>query len=265
MKLRRLFFSAVGTILLSVQAFAQTLSNEVLTNAVSYLDVPYVAGVLDENSTEELVLNTDELDCTTFVEYAIALTLAPMKENNYKDEEVFAEYIQKLRYRDGKIDGYTSRLHYMTEWAENAIKAGILEDVTAAHSQFTMQVQTGYMTSHPNLYRQLANNSDNIQKMRAIEQRINGTTIHYIPQANLPNDGYDWIHDGDIIMFTTNEPGLDIAHMGLAFKISGKLTLMHASSIEGKVVVSKVTINKMLQDHPKWTGIRVLRVNKLVN
>ena len=36
MKLRRLFFSAVGTILLSVQAFAQTLSNEVLTNAVSY-------------------------------------------------------------------------------------------------------------------------------------------------------------------------------------------------------------------------------------
>ena len=70
------------------------------------------------------------------------------------------------------------------------------------------------------------------------------------------------IHDGDIIMFTTNEPGLDIAHMGLAFKIGGKLALMHASSTEGKVVVSKVTISKMLQDHEKWTGIRVLRVVK---
>jgi hypothetical protein len=262
MNLKRIFFSAFVAGLFSAQAFAQTLSNEVLTNAVTYLDVPYVAGVLDRDNTEELVLNTDELDCTTFVEYAIALALAPMKENNYKDEEVFADYVQKLRYRDGKIDGYTSRLHYMTEWAENAIKAGILEDVTAANSRFTMQVQTGYMTAHPNLYKQLANNADNMQKMRAIEQRLNGTTVHYIPQESLPNDGYDWIHDGDIIMFTTNEPGLDIAHMGLAFKISGKLTLMHASSKDKKVVVSKYTINKMLEDNSKWTGIRVLRVKK---
>ena len=150
----------------------------------------------------------------------------------------------------------------MTEWAENAIKSGILEDVTATHSQYTTKAQAGYMTAHPNLYRQLANNAQNVQQMRAIEQRINGTEVHYIPKANLPNDGYDWIHDGDIIMFTTSEPGLDIAHMGLAFKIGGKLTLMHASSTEGKVVVSKVTINKMLQDHEKWTGIRVLRVVK---
>ena len=98
--------------------------------------------------------------------------------------------------------------------------------------------------------------------MRAIEQRINGTTVHYVPTSNLPNDGLDWIRDGDIIMFTTNEPGLDVAHMGLAFNISGKLTLMHASSIEKRVVVSRITIKKMLEDNPKWTGIRVLRVVK---
>lgn len=262
MNLKSLLFCAVGMGLLSAQASAQTLSNEVLTNAVSYLDVPYVAGVLDQNSTEELVLNTDELDCTTFVEYAIALTLSPMKENNYKDEEAFADYVQKLRYRDGKIDGYASRLHYMTEWAQNAIKTGILEDVTAAHSQYSTQAQAGYMTAHPNLYHQLANNAENVQKMRAIEQRINGTEVRYIPKDKLPNSGFDWINDGDIIMFTTDEPGLDVAHMGLAFKISGKLALMHASSKEKKVVVSNVTINKMLEDHPKWTGIRVLRVVK---
>ena len=98
--------------------------------------------------------------------------------------------------------------------------------------------------------------------MRAIEQRINGTEVRYIPKDKLPNSGFDWINDGDIIMFTTDEPGLDVAHMGLAFKISGKLALMHASSKEKKVVVSNVTINKMLEDHPKWTGIRVLRVVK---
>ena len=151
---------------------------------------------------------------------------------------------------------------YMTEWAQNAIKAGILEDVAEKNSKNTMQVQTGYMTNHPNLYKHLANNPQNIEKMRAIEQSINGTTVHYVPASNLPNDGLKWIHDGDIIMFTTNEPGLDIAHMGLAFNISGKLTIMHASSVEKRVEVSKVTIKKMLEDNPKWTGIRVLRVVK---
>ena len=262
---KKISLMLIGTLcatLFSTQAFAQNAANDVLTNAVDYLDVPYVAGVLDQNDTEELVLNTDEMDCTTFVEYAIALALAPVKENNYKDEEVFADYVQKLRYRDGKIDGYTSRLHYMTEWAQNAIKAGILEDVAEKNSKNTMQVQTGYMTNHPNLYKHLANNPQNMEKMRAIEQSINGTTVHYVPASNSPNDGLKWIHDGDIIMFTTNEPGLDIAHMGLAFNISGKLTIMHASSVEKRVEVSKVTIKKMLEDNPKWTGIRVLRVVK---
>ena len=261
-KISLMLFGTLSATLFSAQTLAQNAANDVLTNAVTYLDVPYVAGVLDQNDKEELVLNTDELDCTTFVEYSIALSLAPVKENNYKDEEVFADYVQKLRYRDGKIDGYTSRLHYMTEWAQNAIKEGILEDVTALNSKRTTQVQAGYMTAHSNLYPHLANNEQNVEKMRAIEQRINGTTVHYVPTSNLPNDGLDWIRDGDIIMFTTNEPGLDVAHMGLAFNISGKLTLMHASSIEKRVVVSRVTIKKMLEDNPKWTGIRVLRVVK---
>ena len=262
MKANHLFFSTVCTLMLALPVGAQTLNNEVLLQGVSLLDTPYVGGVLDREDTEELILNTDELDCTTFVEYVIALALAPMKENNIKDEMAFANNVQKLRYRDGQINGYTSRLHYMTEWAQNAIKAGILEDVTATNSQYTMQVQTTYMTSHPNLYRQLANNSENMQQMRAIEQRLNGTEVHYVPQKYLPNDGFQWIQDGDIIMFTTDTPGLDIAHMGIAFHVNGKLTLLHASSKEKKVTVSKVTITKMLEDNPRWTGIRVLKVIK---
>jgi len=234
----------------------------VLLNGVSMLDNPYVANVLEQNDTEELVINTDELDCTTFVEYVIAMTLAPMKENNIKDELAFANYVQQLRYRDGKIDGYTSRLHYMTEWAQNAVKQGLLEDVTASHSQYTTKVQTGYMTAHPNLYRHLANSNDNVQKMKEIEQRLNGMEVHYVPEKYLNDDGLDWIKDGDIIMFTTNTPGLDIAHMGIAFNISGRLALLHASSTEKKVTVSKYTITKMLNDHSNWTGIRVLRIKR---
>ncbi|MBO7417700.1 MAG: DUF1460 domain-containing protein [Bacteroidaceae bacterium] len=261
-RLSLLFFCILGAALTAIPVAAQSLNNEVLLNGISMLDTPYVAGVLDREDTEELVLNTDELDCTTFVEYVIAMTLTPTGENNYKDERVVADIVRKLRYRDGQINGYTSRLHYMTEWAQNAVNAGLLEDVTAAHSQYTTKVQTGYMTSHPNLYRHLANNQQNVQEMRSIEQRLNGIDVHYIPQNYLPSDGFDWIQDGDIIMFTSNTPGLDIAHMGIAFHVSGKLALLHASSKEKKVMVSKYTINKLLEDNPRWTGIRVLRVKK---
>ena len=150
----------------------------------------------------------------------------------------------------------------MTEWAQNAIKQGLLKDITAENSEYTMTAQAGFMTAHSNLYRHLANNSANVQKMREIEQRINGTTVSYVPQDKLPDYGYDWIKDGDIIMFTTNEPGLDVAHMGIAMNIAGKLTLIHASSVAKKVTVSKFTISKMLADNSKWTGIRVLRIVK---
>ena len=56
--------------------------------------------------------------------------------------------------------------------------------------------------------------------------------------------------------------GKDIAHMGIAFYADGKLTLIHASSKEGKVVASTTTLTQMLQDNDKWTGIRVLRMKK---
>ena len=40
------------------------------------LDVPYVAGTLDGNDEERLVVRTDALDCTTFVETVLALCIA---------------------------------------------------------------------------------------------------------------------------------------------------------------------------------------------
>ena len=38
-------------------------------------DIPYVAYTLDQNREERLVVNTRELDCTTYVENVLALAL----------------------------------------------------------------------------------------------------------------------------------------------------------------------------------------------
>lgn len=39
-----------------------------------FIGVPYVGGTLDRAEEEKLVINTSELDCTTFVEIVTALT-----------------------------------------------------------------------------------------------------------------------------------------------------------------------------------------------
>lgn len=233
-----------------------------LSNGIKYLDVPYVAHTLEADGPEELVINCDEVDCTTLVEYVLAETLTPKLPDGDISESDFAANLVKIRYRNGKIDGYTSRLHYISDWIENGVRNGFLTDVTAIVTSDTEKLSVSYMSSHSQQYKQLANSPENVVRMKKIEQSLSGKEVHYLPEGKLPADGLTWIKDGDIIAITTNTPGLDVAHLGIAFYADGKLTLLHASSTEKKVVVSKVPLQKMLKDNNKWTGIRVLRMKK---
>ncbi|WP_368149777.1 N-acetylmuramoyl-L-alanine amidase-like domain-containing protein, partial [Bacteroides faecis] len=70
-----------------------------------------------------------------------------------------------------------------------------------------------------------------------------------------------WIMDGDVIAITTKLPGLDIAHVGIANFVNGKLHLLHASSTLGKVVLSEEPLSQMLNNNKSWTGIRVVRMS----
>ena len=238
----------------------QEENHPMLLNGIRYLDTPYVAHTLEVNPTEELVVNCDEVDCTTFVEYVLAESLCPKMSNGDISESTFGEYLQKIRYRNGEINGYPSRLHYIAEWVNNSVKQGFLEDVTASHSKQTLKLQLSYMTDHPEQYAQLASSPANVAIMKQIEKALSGFDFHYVPQDALPGRGLSWIQNGDIIAITTNIPGLDVAHLGIAMYVDGKLTLLHASSKEKKVVVSNVTLSQMLKSNPSWTGIRVLRM-----
>lgn len=253
-------FSLFCATLMATAGHAQEAGEKVLGIGLKYVGTPYVAHTLDLDGPEELILNCDEVDCTTFVEYVLAESLCPKLENGDISEGVFADKLQQIRYRNGQIDGYTSRLHYITEWVNNAVKKGFLTDVTATKSPTTEKVELSYMSSHPQLYKQLANSEENVARMKAIEKALSGQEIHYLPKEQLPYNGLAWIKNGDIIAITTNIPGLDVSHLGIAFYVEGKLTLLHASSKDGKVVVSKKTLSQMLKDNDKSTGIRVLRI-----
>ena len=243
-------FSALCAAAMVTSVSAQG-GKDMLSNGIKYLDVPYVAHTLEADGPEELVINCDEVDCTTLVEYVLAETLTPKLADGDISESAFADNLQKIRYRDGKIDGYTSRLHYIADWINNGVRNGFLQDVTGAMSPDTERLSISYMSSHPQLYKQLANSPENVAKMKKIEQSLSGKEDLFLSNENLYADGLPWIKDGDII-----------AHMGIAFYADSKLLLVHASSTDKKVVVSKVPLSQMLKDNNKWTGIRVLRMKK---
>lgn len=236
--------------------------NEMLLNAVSFINTPYGVKTLDMNNEEQLVLNTDEVDCVTLVENVLAMSLAEDSQTMAVNEQDFTRWLTKIRYRNGVIDGYTSRLHYMTEWIANGINQGFLEDITAVQSPYTLKTDIHYMTSHVNDYPKLQLSADNLNRMKQIETAISGQEVHYVPKDYLTDEGFFWIRSGDIIAITTSTPGLDIAHMGIAMNVDGTLALLHASTTDMKVEVSKVSLKEMLRRNKSWTGVRVIRMKK---
>ena len=230
--------------------------------ARQFLDVPYVAHTLEVNDDERLVINTDELDCTTLVETVTALTLCV-----YRKEFTYADYqntLRAMRYRDGKIDGYPSRIHYFTDWIVSNQQAGIVAEIQQPNPPFSavQTVKVSYMSEHPQSYKTLKAHPEFVPEIRKMEQRLTGLKFRYIPKAEVKDTKAmrEAVHDGDIIAITCNKPGLDIAHLGFAVWRQDGLHLLNASQLHKKVVEEPMTLWQYLQKHPSHTGIRIIRI-----
>ena len=229
-----------------------------------FLGLPYVAHTLEKGDTEHLIVNLHELDCTTFVETVVALALCDKR--NERTFEDFCKHLTTIRYRDGKMKDYTSRLHYFTWWAEDNETLGIVKDIATDSEPFTavQTININYMSAHPASYKQLKNHSDFVPVIRKMEQDTNGRKFRYIPKKNLAwkqDTSLGAVHDGDIVAMLTDRDGLDTRHIGIAFWKNGRLHLLHASSLYKKVLMSPETFYEYEQKQPKHTGIRVFRFN----
>ena len=243
----------------SLERSYKTNSERLLFFVKSFIGTPYKGGTLDSGRNETLIVRTDSLDCTTYVETVLALYMSSFKDNPGYDD--FSEALRYIRYRGGVIDGYASRLHYFSEWASDNEKKGILREVTKEGEYDVRLCSLNYMTTHSNLYRQLKDNDSLISEIRNVEKSWIDYKMPYIPKNVLDSSKYDLpVEDGDIIVLTTNILGLDVLHLGFALWIDGRLHLLHASSLHGKVIIDTSTIFDYLKNRNKHTGIRVLRV-----
>jgi len=233
-----------------------SLGQLVVGTGMFFLGKPYVDGTLDAGRSEHLVVNLRELDCVTFVENVIAL--AWCVNSRQKSFEGFRRSLRKIRYRHGRLQGYTSRLHYFSDWVHDNEKKGIVKDVTAEIGGRVVRKTINFMTTHPASYPPLEV-AGNLRRMESIERTISRRSLYHIPKK-VVKTLKDRIIDGDIIAITTNTEGLDVQHVGFAVRVKNRIHLLHASSTEGKVVLSKQTLYRyVMQSRARW-GIRVARL-----
>ncbi|KAA6318557.1 hypothetical protein EZS27_031449, partial [termite gut metagenome] len=169
--MRIVFALLWGTFLTIALPIVAQEDNPMLKHGLSLLETPYVAHTLEDGEEETLVINLHQVDCTTFVEYVLAMSLCPSQGKDMPEED-FIENLRQIRYRDGKINGYTSRLHYFSDWINDNVRKGIIEDVTAVHSSFTTNLFLSYMSTHPELYKQLKDSPENVAVMSGYEKAL---------------------------------------------------------------------------------------------
>ncbi len=229
----------------------------ILWIAEEFVGTPYAPGTL-EGDEELLRINLDSLDCTTFAETVMAMAYtAGERRTSWRD---YVYNLERMRYRGGNINGYSSRLHYFSDWVVDNTHRGNIKEVTSRMPVNDWSVKTiDFMTENREKYPKLAD-PEEYEKMKNCEIGYRSHRFPYIKVSRLGSkDMINAIHDGDLIALTTKTPGLDVTHMGFIKKINGELHLIHASSKKGSVIVDESKLTDYMR-RTGATGIRIIRL-----
>lgn len=221
----------------------------------SFIGTDYVAGTLDKNMSENLIINLTGLDCVTFVENCLTFARC-VKQGKTSFDDYKAE-LKKIRYREGNIDGYASRLHYFCDWIYDNESKGIVKNISAEIGGVEYNKKIDFMSTHTKSYKQLSSSTE-LDGVKAAEEAINSRYYYYIP-TNSISKSYDLMQTGDIIATTTNIGGLDVTHTGYVYKEGGGTYFMHASSKSKQVIISTEELQEYVGGDSKKTGIMVAR------
>lgn len=238
----------------------KTPGEKVKAMAFSFEGTPYVGHTL-EGDTELVTVNIDELDCTTFVETVLALAFtAEEGRTSWRD---FVYNLERIRYRNGELNGYPSRLHYISDWIVDNSHRGNLQEVTNRfpfHHYITKTLS--FMTENRDKYPALSD-SLNYEKMKGIELGYYSHQFPYIKTVDLKKkETKDAFQSGDVVALVTSLRNLDVTHLGIIIKKNGEPYLLHASSSNGKVEVTSVPFDEFMKRNRSLLGVRVIRLKQ---
>lgn len=203
-----------------------------------FVGEPYTPQTL-ELSPERVVVNLREFDCVTYVESVLAL--ARLIRDRRADFPAFTEELRRIRYRDGRLDGYASRLHYFSEWIADNEGLGLVRDITSELGGQPVAEPIDFMSRNAGSYPRLVEQPGLVDAIRDVEARLSERPRHRIPQEAMAGVA-DRLRDGDIIATTSTIRGLDIAHTGFAIRVDGRLHLMHAPLVGRSLEISELPL-----------------------
>ena len=224
-----------------------------------FLGTPYVAGTLDSgDENEQLVVNLHQMDCVTYVENVIALSKAAVGDS--LTFEGFKAHLQNIRYRDGALSDYSSRLHYTSDWIYNNQEKGIVENISKQLSGIKETKAINFMSTHRSAYKQLAHDDAMLEKIKQTEQQINNRKgFYYLPKQDIAAMASHIPHMA-VVGIVTSIDGLDTTHIGFAYQKDGVLGFIHASTLKNEVVIDANTLSEYCLGQRRCRGIIVAKM-----
>jgi hypothetical protein len=229
---------------------------ELITRAARHhLHKPYLN---PEQSSGPEILDTtlETFQCVSLVETSMSLArclwMGTPNPRCYRDE------IAATRYRDGRMGGYASRLHYFYDWLEDNSRRERLAWMTDSLGGERVYRKFSIMTAHPKKYPAL---SDPLifEQIKSLEDNLNESELFWIPSTQVENLQAQ-LKEGDVIGVITHTKGLLISHTGLvSFGDDNKPHYLHASSHHKRVVFTPGSIAEYMLAQKKRKGIVVAR------
>jgi hypothetical protein len=217
---------------------------------------PYTPHTLELPGPERVVVNLREFDCVTYVESVLAM--ARLIRDGRRGFSAFTEELRRIRYRDGQLNGYPSRLHYFSEWIADKERLGMVRDVTQELGGSRVTEPVNFMSRNASAYPRLVDEPAMVDEIRRVEERLSGLARYAIPQEQIARVA-DRIRNGDVIALTSTVRGLDIAHTGFALWVDGRLHLMHAPLVGRSLEISERPLAERILGISGQDGMMVAR------
>lgn len=176
----------------------------------------------------------------------------------------FANNLENVRYREGRIDGYASRLHYISEWAVDNTSRGNIEEITKDVPGARELIKTiNFMSTHRDSYPALKDD-ETFNTIKKYEDGYRNHKTYYLKKEQLNGKGIcNAVQEGDFVGLVCKTPGLDISHMGMVVKNEkGELVVIDASMTGGKVMKEPKPIVEYLRPKKGVIGVRFFRIKK---
>jgi Protein of unknown function (DUF1460) len=183
------------------------LGERIESVARAFLGRPYVDDPLEGSaqSPEIYVASLAGFDCVTYVETVLAMALAP-------SSALFGDLLRRIRYAGGRID-WRRRNHYTSDWLRENAKAGFVREIRVGSPPVARRRVLSLLPGYPARRRVVRS----VPKRRFWRARA-------------------LVQTGDLLMFASTRPRLDIFHLGVAVRDGERLWLLNAARSRRRVV-----------------------------